>query len=682
MMVKNLNLISLLEIAFTLTLLLSIVFITLPAWGATQKAIDTLENILVKAKGTEKIKILYQLINKNVQDDSTKSLYYFKETVRLAHELDLPWHESNTYNYLINGLNNDRAIGRLNTALEYFQSNKYQPGIGFSYSFLGTQYLQRNDYTQAEKYQEMALETFAGIDYPYGIALANERLGILCMVKNEFLKALEYYYQSFKINQNNGFQKEESISLYHIGLTELYMGNYKEAVDHILKSLNYWEEVNNVSNIWNCNELLGNIYIRLNVFEKALYYHRIALKVRNDAIKISFPDGQEVNPENKLGLAYSYNNIAEVYLNLHLYDSAYFYAIKSLKIKEAKNSVATQNDVANSWLNMGNIYRKLGKHDSAFLMLTKAAETYLALRNGGSYAEASYGIGNLFTDLKNYNKAKEKYEIGLQKSIEVIDKNNIKTGYKLLSDLYSTTREYKKSLDYFLHYSSIKDSIFNTERSNAIEELQIKYEVDKKQQKIESQGLIITQKKRQVTFAIIGIGIIALFAVIVIFLIIKNKRQKEILLKKETENLRKDLELKNRELVCNVSNIYTKNMVINKVAKTLSRSIRASKQTNVELINEIISELQQNMDETSWKEFEYRFSKVYESFYETLDGRFPELTHVERKVCAMLKLDMSSKEIASITMTLPESVDTTRSRIRKKLGLEKDENLSEFLNKL
>jgi DNA-binding CsgD family transcriptional regulator len=88
------------------------------------------------------------------------------------------------------------------------------------------------------------------------------------------------------------------------------------------------------------------------------------------------------------------------------------------------------------------------------------------------------------------------------------------------------------------------------------------------------------------------------------------------------------------------------------------------------------------MDETSWKEFEYRFSKVHESFYETLDNKFPELTQTERKVCAMLKLNMSSKEIAAITMTHHESVDTTRSRIRKKLGLEKDENLSEFLNKL
>ena len=681
MKVNNVTIISFLKTVFTIIFILSLVSFTKPTYSAIEKLTDTLEIKLAKSKGVERIAILNRLISKYVQDDSVRSFNYFKEVVRLAHDLNLNWNESNAFNYLISGLKKERAIARLNAALAYFQSTKFQSGISFSYSYLGSQYLSMNNYVEAERFQNIALDVFTKIGYQYGIALSNERIGVIFMVKNEFLKALDYYYRALKINQKGSFKKEEATSQYHIGLTELYLGNYQEATDYILSSLKYWEQTDNMANIWNCNELLGNIYIKLNVFDKSLYYHRRALKVRIDAIDKYIPKGQPVPPENLLGLAYSFNNIAEVHLNLNNYDSAYFYAKKALEIKEAEKSVASSNDVANSWLNMGNIYRKLKKPDSAYIMLHKAAETYKTLQNGSSNAEALYGIGNLYADLNNFNKAKENYETGLQKSIEVADKSNIKNGYKLLSDLYNTTHEYKKSLDYFLQYSSIKDSIFNKERSNAIEELQIKYDVDNKQHRIESQELIIEQKKRQVAFAMIGIGIIAIFAAVVIFLVVKNKRQKETLLIKEAENLRKDLELKNRELVCNVSNIYTKNMVINKVAKTLSKSIRTSKQTNVELINEIISELQQNMDETSWKEFEYRFSKVHESFYETLDKKFPELTHTERKICAMLKLDMSSKEIASITMTLPESIDTSRSRIRKKLCLEKDENLSEFLNK-
>jgi tetratricopeptide (TPR) repeat protein/DNA-binding CsgD family transcriptional regulator len=665
-----------------LLFLLSIGSITNFTLCANQKTIDNLENKLHKVKGVDRIETLNILVSEYSQSDSNKSFSYFIESFRLAEKLKLPIKVSDAFESLISHLKNDRAIGRFKYGLKYFQEINNKTGVGFAYSYIGRQYLLKNNFEAAERYQKLALETFTKIDYPYGIALTNERLGVLFMIKNEFLKALGYFYHALRINQQEGFRKEEAISLYHIGFTEIDLGNYREAVDNILKSLKYWEQVNHVANIWNCNELLGNIYIKLNLPEKALYYHRIALKVRNDNIARYISSGWEVTPENYLGVAYSWNNIAETYLDLGKYDSAYFYAIKSLKIKEAKNSVATSNDVANSWLNVGNIYRKLGKYDSAFFMLNKAAETYHTLQNGSSYAEASYGLGNLYFDRKDNTKAKEEYETGLKKSIEVADKSNIKTGYKLLYDLYKQKNDYKNAFVYFNSYTGMKDSIFNKERSNAIEELQIRYEVDKKQHKIESQELIIKQKKRQIIYALIGGSLILFFAVIVILLIIKYKRQKEALLIKEAESLRKDIELKNRELVCNVSNIYTKNMVINKVARTLSKSISTSQQTNVELINEIISELRRNMDETSWKEFEVRFSKVHESFYETLDKKYPELTHAERKVCAMLKLDMSSKEIAAITMTHSESIDTTRSRIRKKRGLEKDENLSEFLNKL
>lgn len=212
--------------------------------------------------------------------------------------------------------------------------------------------------------------------------------------------------------------------------------------------------------------------------------------------------------------------------------------------------------------------------------------------------------------------------------------------------------------------------------------MQIRYGVEKKQQQIENKQIIIAQKRQEMRIVSFGGSVLLVMLLAIILLILRNKRNKEIILKQEADNLRKDLELKNKELVCNVSNIYTKNMVINKVAKTLSRSTGKFRQTNMELIRDIISDLKQNMDETSWKEFEYRFARVHESFYHTLDEKFPELTATERKVCAMLKLNMSSKEIAAITMVKPESVDTTRARIRKKLGLEHDENLTEFLNSL
>jgi DNA-binding CsgD family transcriptional regulator/translation initiation factor 1 (eIF-1/SUI1) len=362
-------------------------------------------------------------------------------------------------------------------------------------------------------------------------------------------------------------------------------------------------------------------------------------------------------------------------------DSAKYYALLGLKYKHA-DGPATANDIANSQLNLANIYLALGVFDSAFALATVAAEKYQSVQNLSSYADARYSLGKIARELNNPKLAEQHFKAGLRIATDVGSKHTVKDGYKLLSELYFENSDFEMAYQYYDKYAQMKDSIFNKAKSDAIEEMQIRYEVEKQEQKISAQQVMLEQKRREVRWATMGGGILLLLLTIILLLLWRNKRNREKLLTKEAENLRQDLELRNRELVCNVSNIYTKNMVINKVAKTLSKSTGNFKQSNMELVRDIINELKHNLDETGWKEFEYRFARVHESFYKTLDEKFHDLSPTERKVCAMLKLNMSSKEIAAITMVRPESVDTARSRIRKKLGIDKDENLAEFLNRL
>ncbi len=651
--------------------------------------IDSLETILKKTKGEEKVKVLNTLINEYSIIDSVKSFNYFKESISISEKLNLHFHEKNTFDglisFLVRNKKFDEAISRVKKVLEYCEKNNLKKAVGFSYSEIGYVFLKMNNYAEAEKYQNIALQKFNEIDCDYGKAAVYERLGLIYMIKNEFTEAIKYYYLALKINQRLDFIPETGTSLYHIGLTELYLSNYEKAVEYILRSLKYWEQLNYVANIWNCNELIGNIYIKLGGYRKALHYHKIALKIREDYIRWSIRNGvgsgDDIDSVNNLGIAYSFNNIAEVYLNLKKYDSAYFYAYESLKKKESKNSVASPNDIANSQLNLGNIYNKLNKYDSAVFMITKAAKTYKTLQNKSSYSEALYGLGQVYFDLRKFNEAKEYFTRGLEITKEIGDKSNEKNGYKLLSDLLLSETNYKKSLEYYKLYSEIKDSIINKESNSKIEELQIKYDVDKKEQEIKTQKALVLKKKSQLVLSLIIGGLLILVAATFIFFIQKTKKQKEKILKQEAENLRKELELKNRELVCNVSSIYVKNQVISKVAHKLSKSSENFKQANMNMIRNVIGELKQNLDETSWKEFEIRFARVHENFYKNIDKRFPDLTNTERKICAMLKLGMSSKDIASITMTQSESVDITRSRLRKKLNLTRDENLTGFLNR-
>ena len=98
-----------------------------------------------------------------------------------------------------------------------------------------------------------------------------------------------------------------------------------------------------------------------------------------------------------------------------------------------------------------------------------------------------------------------------------------------------------------------------------------------------------------------------------------------------------------------------------------------------ELIRQITNKFKLNMAEQIWNDFETRFENAFDSFYRVMLEKFPGLTPNERKLCALLRSGLSSKDIAVLTFQNPQSVDVARYRLRKKLNLANDENLIDFL---
>ena len=92
--------------------------------------------------------------------------------------------------------------------------------------------------------------------------------------------------------------------------------------------------------------------------------------------------------------------------------------------------------------------------------------------------------------------------------------------------------------------------------------------------------------------------------------------------------------------------------------------------------------LQKTPQDEIWEEFEVRFKQVYSTFYEKLRIDFPDLTPSELKLCALLRLNLSTKEICELSGQRPSSLDVARYRLRKKLGLSNSPvNLVTFLSK-
>jgi DNA-binding NarL/FixJ family response regulator len=97
------------------------------------------------------------------------------------------------------------------------------------------------------------------------------------------------------------------------------------------------------------------------------------------------------------------------------------------------------------------------------------------------------------------------------------------------------------------------------------------------------------------------------------------------------------------------------------------------------MIKEVINKLNQHIQEDSWFRFNLSFDRVHPEFNKHLVEHFSELTPTELKLCAFVRLGMSNKEIASLLNQNPDSVKVSRSRLRKKLGIEQSQNLENFL---
>jgi DNA-binding CsgD family transcriptional regulator len=143
-----------------------------------------------------------------------------------------------------------------------------------------------------------------------------------------------------------------------------------------------------------------------------------------------------------------------------------------------------------------------------------------------------------------------------------------------------------------------------------------------------------------------------------------------------------DLKYKNRELAASVLQMMKKNELLMHIVPRLKKvALSSPKSLNGEL-NSVIKDIEFDSKEIGWNEFELRFKEVHSEYYEKLTEEFPNLTKNEQRLCAFLKLKMTTKEISSITFQSEHSINVARSRMKKKMGITDNKRLLQYLSQL
>lgn len=208
---------------------------------------------------------------------------------------------------------------------------------------------------------------------------------------------------------------------------------------------------------------------------------------------------------------------------------------------------------------------------------------------------------------------------------------------------------------------------------------------------------------------------IACYGLLIVFLLFSSKRiyekklkkdqlsiakklqeEKETYLKKEaeatekqinklqTEKLQVELAGKNRELANSATSLVYKNELLQKLSQEILKLKDANgKPLSEEQLKKIQKVIDDGMnDERDWNLFESSFNEAHESFFKKLKANHPDLVPNDLKLCAYLRLNMSSKEMASLLNISLRGVEIRRYRLRKKLDIPHDKNLVEFLMEL
>lgn len=427
-----------------------------------------------------------------------------------------------------------------------------------------------------------------------------------------------------------------------------------------------------------------NYFYQMN-YDKALDYYEQSL-VFYDEVKYKSPHVYDNFDKVKI-----FNNMAGIYIRQENYDRAIEYYKTSIDLLDDNLHSSLAASVYN---NLGICYMEKYDFEIAFHNFQKSLEIRKKSGDKRGIAQCYNNIGKNYFYQKNYTEAKRYNELALDLGREIGNLESIRISLQALTSLYDSIGEYSSAYFSFRELKLVSDSIFNAENITRISQLEMQHEFEQQQRifDLELRRREAEEQKRNLIYLIIG-GVLffSLLTAILLIGLQRNKIKISNLAKEhyeleskhlslEKEKLKEQLDFKNRELTTNVMYLLKKNELITNISEKLVRSKLDFKKENQKIIQEIINELKSSQDSDTWAEFEAHFTQVHTDFYTKLNEQFPNLSANEKKLCAFLRLNMSTKDIAAITYQSVNSITVARSRLRKKLNIEgEDTNLTNFL---
>lgn len=482
-------------------------------------------------------------------------------------------------------------------------------------------------------------------------------------------EAMEYFNQAKSLAIENQQRTLFLKTLYRISNVDLNNGEPEKAIE---SSINLYEiAVEEKDTNWIINSLIATAE-----FYRKIHRHEYALKYNDMALVYARTQADE----NYWGRIY--NNLGATLGEMDRNKEAIDTLKRALKMISPENIYAQSKFISN----IAFCYRNMGEYDSAIIYNKKSIQLKKASNKPVDLSYNEGAIGRAFIGLGQMDSALYYTLMAREHAKNLADPFRYKDATVHVAEAYYHAGDYKKAFEYLNESDGLSDSLFNDELKQKIELFQRKYDLTKKEREIEK-----LNTERQVAEAAFEqkitllIGLILVLGLISVIATLIAKRRADA-----NKNVALQLEMTQNEMKRNQEelNQFTRDLMQkNQAIRTMQETIQQKEQYIIELQNVKSDELQELSEikiltDEDWTRFKVLFERVYPGFFKRMNTSEFSFTQGEKRLMALVKLDMNNREVADTLGISSDSVVKSRFRLKKKLNLSEDLSLDAFIHQL
>ncbi len=477
------------------------------------------------------------------------------------------------------------------------------------------------------------------------------------IIKTIDLNGYESYY----------FKQQKAKAFNYLGMFDLQQGNTEESLSHYLKALDVFESIKDSTGIGSTLHNLGMFYTTYEDYSKSKEYYRNAIVI-----------WELIKDVNNLGL--SYQMLANTFYYDKQKDSSLIY------INKAK-ALPTTTNRGKLYMNatIAAIYYSKEEYDKAIDIYKENLAICKTLNDKKELSTSHSNIAYVFNTLHNYEEALPHLDSAIFSAEKVRDVGLLVLHYRERSKLYTKQKKYAEALEDYKIYKRYFDSINDKEKAKRITALELNHKFEK--EKLADQMALENEASKHKLYFLLFI-LTTVFGVVILWLFKKNSKQrlklsKNKLEKEQFDKLKVELALltREKELKRAVIENSLRQEVLHKTLESIKEIIKLEKpsERNKELKSLRATLLSEKTTKTTSESLKAYLDKVSMDFKVILDTKFNKLNEKEKEILCFMTLDLTAMQISELLNTSLSAIKSTRHRIRKKLLIDSNTDIIEFI---